>query len=72
MLFILETLVNITNMQEIIYQFSFYHYDFVPPVNHIGVHRFLLEEHRAIHMLIHDPENLKNSIILDIYAPAQN
>jgi len=37
-------------------------------VNHVLV---LTKEPRAIHMLVHDSENSKNSIIFGIYASAQ-
>jgi len=82
LVFILETMANATNIQKIIPQLGFEHYDFVPPLNHSGgiavlwnnvaIHAsILLKEQRAIHMLIHDTENSKTSIISGIYAPAQ-
>ena len=82
LIFILETMVNENNIRKILPQLGFNHYDFVPWVNHLGaiavlwnngvVHAsVLLKKHKAIHMLVYDTENLKNCIILGIYAPAQ-
>jgi len=82
LVFILETMVNTTNIQKILPQLGFDHYDFVPPLNHSGgiavlwnngtIHAsILLKEQRAIHMLVHDTENSKNSIISGVYAPTQ-
>ena len=31
----------------------------------------LLKENRATHMLIHDPDNVRNLVTSGIYAPAQ-
>ena len=57
---------------------GFEHFDFVLSVNQSGGiavlwnnGNILLKETRAIHMLIHDPDNAQNSIISGIYAPAQ-
>jgi len=61
---------------------GFDRYCFVPPVNHSEVIVVLwnnnaihatvsLKEHRAIHMLVHDIENLTNSTSLGIYVPVQ-
>ena len=79
MVFILETMVNTTNIQKILSQLGFEHYDFVPPINHSSgiavlwnngaIHAsILLKEPRAIHILIHDLENSKNSIISGVCA----
>ena len=61
---------------------EFEHFDFVSLVNHFGgiavlwnngnVHASVLfKETRAIHMLVHNPNKVQNSIISGIYAPAQ-
>ena len=82
MVFLLETLVNNYNIKKLLPHIGFDHYDFVPPLNHSSdiailwnndaIHApILLKEQRAIHMLIHDPENSQNLIIFGIYTPAQ-
>ena len=83
LIFLLETLVNETNICIILPKMEFDHYDFVPLVNHSrgiavlwnnkNIHAStLLKEQRAIHMLVHDTKNAKNLIISGIYAPTQN
>lgn len=82
MFFLLETMVNKSNIQRILPLMGFEHFDFVSPVNHSGgiavfwnngnVHASILfKETRAIHMLVHDPDKVQNSVISEIYAPAQ-
>ena len=82
MFFLLETMVNESNIRRILLQLGLEHFDFVLPVNHSGgitvlwnngnIHAStLLKETRAIHMLIHDPVNAQNYIISGIYAVAQ-
>jgi len=36
LLFLLKTMVNSTNIQNILPKLGFDHYDFIPPVNHSG------------------------------------
>jgi len=83
LIFLLETLVNDTNICRILPQMGFEHYDFVSPVNHFGgiavlwkignIHvSILLKQQRVIHMMVHDTANAKNTIISEIYALAQN
>lgn len=83
LIFLLETLVNDSNISKILPQLGFDHYDFVSPVNHFGgiavlwsngnIHAsILLKEQRAIHMMVHDTTYASNSILSGIYAPAQN
>jgi len=83
MLFLLETMVNESNIKKILPLMGFHHYDYVSPVNHSGgitvlwnndnIHAsVVMKESRAIHMLIHDPIKVQNSIISGVYAPAQS
>ena len=82
LVFLLETLINNNNIHRILPQMGFEHYDFSPPINHSrgivilwnsGIHAsVLLKEQQVIHMLVHDTKNVKNLIILGIYAPAPN
>ena len=66
MLFLLETLINESNIRRILPVLGFEHFDFVSPVNHSGViavlwnngnihASILIKEPRAIHLLLHDP-----------------
>ena len=82
MLFLLETMVNESNIRRILPLMRFDHFDFVSPVNYSGgiavlwntenIHASaLLKETRAIHILIHDPDKVQNSVISGIYAPVQ-
>ena len=82
MIFLLETMVNEKHIKAIIPCMGFEHFDYVLPINHSGglavlwnsgiIHAsVLIKEQRAIHMLVHDTENAKNSVISGIYAPAQ-
>ena len=63
MIFLLETMVNETNLLRILPTFGFGHFDYVLPHNHSGdivvlwnngdIHASILsKEHRAIHMLV--------------------
>ena len=81
-IFLLETMVNETNVRKILPQMGFEHFDYVLPTNHSGgiavlwnngkIHASpLLKEPRAIYMLVHDPAKGQNSIVSGIYAPAQ-
>ena len=83
MLFLLETMVNDSNITKILPLMGFEHYDYVSPVNHYvgiavlwnsdNIHAsVLMKESRAIHMFIHDPIKAQNSIISEVYAPVQS
>ena len=79
-IFLLETMVNETNVRKILPQMGFKHFDYVLPTNHSGgiavlwnngkIHAsLLLKEPRAIHMLVHDPAKGQNSIISGYMLP---
>ena len=80
LIFQLETIVNETNLQTILPQFWYDHYDFILPINHSRELAFLWnngrnhalvlnKEPRTIHMLAHNFENSQNTVIYRIYAP---
>ena len=80
--FLLETMVNDQNITKIFPRSGLEHYEYVSPSNHSGelailqnhgnIHASVLcKETRAIHLLIHDCDITKDSIILGIYALAQ-
>ena len=80
-MFILETLVNSTNINSILPKTRFEHFDYVDSINHSGgitvlwnnngIHASILsKEQRAIHLLVHDVKKNQNVIISRIYAPA--
>jgi len=82
MIFLLETLVNKTNILQILPKMGFDHFDYVEPVNHSGglavlwnndfIHASILrKESRAIHMLVFDTLKQTNVIISGVYGPAQ-
>jgi len=72
-------MVNDQNIVKILPHMGFDHYDYISPNNHSGglavlwnngnIHASILrKDMRAIHVLVHNPEIAKNSIILGIYA----
>jgi len=80
--FLLETVVYDQNISKILPQMGFDHFDYISPNNHSGgiavlwsngtiYASVLSKERRAIHMLVHDPNLAKHSIISGIYTPAQ-
>lgn len=71
MLFLLETMINESNIRMILPLMGFEHFDFVSPVNYPGgiavlwnngniYASVLIKETRAIHMSIHDPNIVQN------------
>jgi len=75
-------MVNDQNISNILPRMGFDHYEYASPNNCSGglavlwnngnIHALVLrKDTRAIHILVHDPEIAKNSIISGIYAPAQ-
>jgi len=80
--FLLETMINESNIQRILPLMGFEHFDFISPINHFGgvtvlwnnedIHASVLfKETRTIHMLVHNPNKVQNSVISGIYALAQ-
>ena len=75
-------MTNEINTRIIIQKMGFDHFDFVLPVNRSGEIWVLwnnnnchasvrAKEHRAIHMLVYDPGNFKNILILGVHGPTQ-
>ena len=82
MLFLIETLVNESNLLRILPNLGFAHFDYILPLNHSGgiavlwnsdniLASVLSKEQRAIHMLVHDTILAQTMVISGIYAPAQ-
>jgi len=80
-LFLLETMVNETNLLRIMPTLGFDHFDYVLPSHSGGivvlwrdnsVHvSVLLQQPRVIHMLIYDPVLAQTSVVSSTYAPVQ-
>ena len=83
LIFLLETMVSEENTQRLISRLGFHYHAFSNPINHSGGiwvlwndinirANVLLNEDRAIHMLVFEFSTQKFSIISGIYAPAQS
>ena len=80
-IFLLETMVSDHNISMILPHMGFDHFEYVSPNNHSSglavlwnngnIHASVFcKDTRAIHLLVHDPEIAKSSIISGIHAPA--
>jgi len=81
-IFLLETMVNETNLLRILPSLGFDDFDYVLPNNHSGgivvlwnngaIHASTLaKDQRIIHTLVHDTALAQTIVISSIYAPAQ-
>jgi len=81
-MFILETLVNSANIEQILPKIGFQHFDYVDPVNHSSGIAFLWnndhilasilrKNQQAIQVLVHDTGINQNVVVSGVYAPAQ-